>query len=99
MHQGNKTFEAPAFDGYIRQISTSVLPDDQKLLLYRKIMPYALSADRKNKILDETGELKTYQSLFFVSKYLDDPAMSAAAATVCNVYRSSVRRVRYRNVR
>jgi hypothetical protein len=77
---GNKTFEAPAFDGYVRQISSSGLPDEQKLLLYRKIMPYALSADRKNKILQETGDLKTYQSLFFVSQYLDDPASSVTAA-------------------
>jgi HEAT repeat protein len=77
---GNKTFEAPAFDGYLRQISSSVLPDEQKLLLYRKIMPYALSADRKNKILDEAGNLRIYQSLFFVTKYLDDPALSATAA-------------------
>jgi hypothetical protein len=38
---GNKTFEAPAFEGYIRQISSSDLPDEQKLLLYRKILPYA----------------------------------------------------------
>jgi len=77
---GNKTFEAPAFDGYVRQISSSGLPDEQKLLLYRKIMPYALSADRKNKILEETGDLETYQSLFFILKYLDDPALSATAA-------------------
>ena len=66
---GNKTFEAPAFDGYLRQISSSDLPDEQKLLLYRKIMPYAKDTDRKIKILDEAGGLKIYQSLFFVSKY------------------------------
>jgi hypothetical protein len=78
---GNKTFEHPAFDGYVRQISSSGLPDEQKLLLYRKIMPYALSAERKNKILEEAGNLKTYQSLFFVSKYLDDPELSASAAS------------------
>ncbi len=77
---GNKTFEAPAFDGYIRQISSSDLPDEQKLLLYRKIMPYAKDTDRKIKILDEAGGLKIYQSLFFVSKYLDDPALSPTAA-------------------
>ncbi len=47
---------------------------------YRKIMPYALSAERKNKILEEAGSLKIYQSLFFVSKYLDDPATSVEAA-------------------
>ncbi|MCX6321247.1 MAG: DUF1080 domain-containing protein, partial [Bacteroidia bacterium] len=77
---GNKTFEGPAFEGYVRQIKSASLPDDQKLLLYRKIMPYALSAERKNGLLAETGKLKTYLSLYFVANYLDDPATSAAAA-------------------
>jgi HEAT repeat protein len=77
---GNKTFEEPAFKGYIRQIRTASLTDEQKLLLYRKIMPLALSPDRKNEVLAEIGKLKTYQSLFFVNNYLDDPSTSAAAA-------------------
>jgi len=77
---GNKTFEEQAFRGYVRQIRSASLPDDQKLLLYRKIMPFALSPDRKNEILNEIGKLKTYQSLCFISNYLDDPATSAAAA-------------------
>lgn len=77
---GNKTFEDPAFEGYIIQIKSTDLPDEQKLLLYRKIMPFALSSERKNKVLTETGKLKTYQSLYFVANYLDDPATSAAAA-------------------
>jgi HEAT repeat protein len=77
---GNKTFEGQAFDGYVRQIRSSGLTDDQKLLLYRKIMPYALTPERKNLIITETGKLNTYQSLFFVSNYLDDAATSSAAA-------------------
>jgi HEAT repeat protein len=77
---GNKTFEGPAFEGYVRQIKSADLPDEQKLLMYRKIMPYALSADRKNEILTEIGKLKTYQSLYFVANYLDDPATSGAAS-------------------
>ncbi|HOX74969.1 MAG TPA: DUF1080 domain-containing protein [Bacteroidales bacterium] len=43
-------------------------------------MPYALSAERKNQILAELGKLKTYQTLFLVGEYLDDPATSATAA-------------------
>jgi hypothetical protein len=77
---GNKTFEGPAFDGYIRQIRAADLADEQKLLLFRKIMPYALTDARKNRVINEIGSLKTYQSLFYVAKYLDDPATSAAAA-------------------
>jgi HEAT repeat protein len=77
---GDKTFEEPSFKGYIRQIRTASLPDEQKLLLFRKIMPFALSTDRKNEVLTEIGKLKTYQALFFISGYLDDPATSAKAA-------------------
>ena len=77
---GNKTFEGPAFDGYVRQVKSAPVSDDQKLLLFRKIMPFALSADRKNQIIDETAKIKTYQSLFFTAGYLNDPSTSAAAA-------------------
>jgi hypothetical protein len=77
---GNKTYEEPAFKGYVRQIRTSDLPDEQKLLLYRKIIPFALTPERKNEILRETGKLKTYQALYFAAGYLDDPATSAVAA-------------------
>ena len=77
---GNKTYEAPAFAGYIRQIRNSDLPHDQKLLLYRKIMPFALNAERKNELITEIGRLKTYPALYFVANYLDDPQTSAAAA-------------------
>ncbi|TAL65312.1 MAG: DUF1080 domain-containing protein [Bacteroidetes bacterium] len=77
---GNKTFEGPAFNGFIKQISSASLPDEEKLLLYRKIMPFALTPERKNEVLTEIGKLKTYQSLYFVGNYLDEPSTSAAAA-------------------
>jgi HEAT repeat protein len=77
---GNKTFEGPAFEGYVKQIRAVSLPDEEKLLLFRKIMPYALSPDRKNEILTELCKLKTYQTLFLVANYLDDPSVSAEAA-------------------
>jgi HEAT repeat protein len=77
---GNKTYEAPAFEGYIRQIRSTELPDDQKLLLFRKIMPYATSAERKNQLLNEIGKIKTYPALFFVAGYINDAETSAAAS-------------------
>ncbi|MDQ1332070.1 MAG: hypothetical protein QG576_104, partial [Bacteroidota bacterium] len=77
---GNKTYQTPSFDGYVKQIKTAVIPDEQKLLLYRKIMPYALTPEQKNTILKELGKLKTYQTLFYVDGYLDDPETAATAA-------------------
>ena len=76
----NKTFEAPAFESYIKQISNASLPDEEKLLLYRKIIPFTLTSERKNEVLAEIGKLKTYQSLYFAANYLDDPVTSADAA-------------------
>ncbi len=78
---GNKTFEEPAFEGYVRQVRRSPLNDEQKQLLFRKIMPFALSPERKNEILTELGRLKTYQALFLAGSCLDDPATSSAAAS------------------
>jgi HEAT repeat protein len=77
---GNKTYEGPAFEGYVSQIKSTDLTDEQKLLLFRKIMPFALSNERKNEILTELGKLKTYQALYFVSNYLDDASTSSVAA-------------------
>lgn len=77
---GNKTFEAPAFKGYVEQVRKAQLSDDQKLLLYRKIMPYALTAERKNEILRELGRLRSYTSLFYVAGFLEDPSTVDAAA-------------------
>lgn len=79
LSSGNKTFEAPAFQGYIRQIRTANISDEQKYLLLRKIMPFASGA-RRNSVINEMGRLNTYQSLLFVGNYLDDPETSAAAA-------------------
>ncbi|HCI55255.1 MAG TPA: DUF1080 domain-containing protein [Bacteroidales bacterium] len=77
---GNKTFEGPAFNAYVRIVRSAPVTDEQKLLLFRKIMPYATSAERKNRIITEIGKIRTYQALFFVAPYLDDPETSAAAA-------------------
>jgi HEAT repeat protein len=77
---GNKTYQTPAFEGYVKQIKSAVVTDEQKLLLYRKIMPYALTPEQKNPILKELGKLKTYQTLFYVAGYLDDPETAATAA-------------------
>jgi hypothetical protein len=77
---GNKTYEGQAFEGYLMQIKSSGLTDERKLLLFRKIFPFALDADRKNELLNDIGMLKTYQSVYFVANYLEDPATSETAA-------------------
>jgi HEAT repeat protein len=77
---GNKNYGTPAFDGYVRQVRTARVSDDQRLLLYRKIMPYAPDRGRRNQVIAELGKIKTYPALFYTSVYLDDPETEAAAA-------------------
>ncbi len=77
---GNKTFEEPAFRAYVSQIRGADINDDQKLLAFRKIMPFALSAERKNSVLNQVAALRTYQALFFAAGFLDDPSTAPAAA-------------------
>jgi len=77
---GNKTYESPAFEGYVKQVRSAPVTDEQKLLLYKKIMPYAHTPEQKNAVLNQIGRLKTYQSLFYVADFLDDPATTSAAA-------------------
>jgi hypothetical protein len=83
---GNKTFEAPAFNGYIDHVMSSILPDEQKLLLYRKIMPFALTPQRKIRIINEIGRLKIYQALFYIDNFLNDTiTLSAASNAAINI--------------
>jgi HEAT repeat protein len=77
---GNKSYESQAFDGYVKQVKSAPVSDDQRLLLYRKIMPFARDADRKNLIINELGKIKTYPAIIFTATYLDDPSTSTAVA-------------------
>ncbi|MDR2887414.1 MAG: DUF1080 domain-containing protein [Bacteroidales bacterium] len=77
---GEKIYFDRAFDGYMRQIRTASVQDDQKLLLLRKIMDRADNSAKKNRVITETGRLKTYPALFFAAKYVDNVETSAAAA-------------------
>jgi alpha-L-fucosidase len=64
---GNKTYEEPAYKEYIRHIKSSDIKDEQKLLLYKKIMPFALSADRKNELLTDIEKLRNNEG--FISLF------------------------------
>jgi HEAT repeat protein len=77
---GNSNYKDKAFEGYVQQVKNAKIPDEEKYLLFRKIMPFAGSSENKIELLTETGKLKTYNALFFVGEYLDDPALSASAA-------------------
>jgi len=76
----NGYYKTQAFNGYLQEVTAAKITDEEKYLLLRKIMPFTGSAENRIKLLTETGKLKNYGALFFEGEYLDDPALSAAAA-------------------
>ena len=60
-----------AFRAYLQKVNNAFLTDDQKLLLIRKLVPYAHSNEEKIEMLAAAGEVKTFLSLVFVSQYIE----------------------------
>ncbi|WP_347838984.1 family 16 glycoside hydrolase [uncultured Draconibacterium sp.] len=77
---GNTTFSQAAFESFVRMIAGANLPDDQKLLQYRKIMKYATSADNQNNVIAAIGRLKTFLSLVYLEQYLNDDALASTTS-------------------
>ena len=76
----NAAYRETALKSCIRLIHNSDYPDDQRLLLLRKVMELAASSVEKSLILRETATCNTYLALRFAARYLDDPALQQDAA-------------------
>jgi HEAT repeat protein len=75
-----------AFKSFVRQINSADIPDDQKLLQFRKIMPYAGDAEAKKLVITSIGNLKTFLSLVYLEQFLDDaPLQQTAARSVMKI--------------
>ncbi|MEI6677490.1 MAG: family 16 glycoside hydrolase [Mariniphaga sp.] len=72
--------KSSAIKGFVRQIKGSSLPDDQKLLQYRKIL--GNTTDKKDKVLiiESIGQVKTFLALVTTVSFLDDADLKADAA-------------------
>lgn len=73
-------YRQKAFVNFVRMVGAAKIPDDQKLLQYRKIMAYANSADDKNSVIKAIGKLKTFLSLVYLEQFLDDKELQQAAS-------------------
>ena len=83
---GDAKYRADAFSGFLRQIGASGQPADQKLLQYRKILPYAARAGERRAVIRAMEQLKTFQCFLAVARYLDDPELASdAAASVMRI--------------
>ena len=73
-------FRSSAFASFIRQVRLADLPDDQKLLQYRKVLPLASTREEKTQVINSIGNLKTFLSLVFLEKFLDDKDLQQVTA-------------------
>lgn len=81
---GNNEFRSDAFKGYVRQINNSNLPDDQKLLKFQMILPLAQNNNEKISVIHSLANVKTFLSLVYVSKFLDDSVLQESAANAAS---------------
>ncbi len=73
-------YKQKAFENFVRMVDRVKLPDDQKLLQYRKIMPYASSVEDKIKVIVSIGNLKTFLSLIYLEPFLEVKKLQQAAS-------------------
>ena len=65
---------------YLRKVIASDYPDEQKLLLVRKLMPFAQSTAEKKEIIQAASRTKTFLSLIFVAEFLNDSDLITTAS-------------------
>ena len=69
-----------AFDSYATVVYTSDLPEDQKLLLLRKIEPLAANSTSTMLLIKAMGSVKNFLSFVFLSQYMENEALQTEAA-------------------
>ena len=73
-------YREKAFAGFLRQVSSASLPDDEKLLQYRKVMPFAQTTEEKTEVINSIGNLNTFLSMVYLEPFLDDNNLQQVAA-------------------
>ena len=73
-------YSGEAFSGFVRQISSSSLPTEQKVLQLRKALALATTARERRVLIRALERARTFQSFLVVASFLDDPEIANDAA-------------------
>ncbi|QOD59885.1 DUF1080 domain-containing protein [Polaribacter haliotis] len=76
----NSELHSQAFNMYLSQVINSNNTADQKLLLVEKIMSFSKNIEEQKRVINSARSIKTFLSLIFVSKYLDNQNLRATAS-------------------
>lgn len=77
-----------ALRGYVSLVSKGKITPEMKQIMLAEAMEIARSGEQRQLILGEVGKLKTFQSLIFAGRYLDDENAAArerAAVAVMDI--------------
>ncbi len=69
-----------AITAYLNQVSDLNIPDEEQLLLIRKIYADLPTIEFQKTALEKIGKLKTFQAFLFASQMLDNPELQQTAA-------------------
>jgi HEAT repeat protein len=69
-----------AFAGFLRQVSSSSLPDEQKVLQFRRALAMKPSIAEQRQLIGALGRARTFQSFLVVASFLDHPGLENDAA-------------------
>ncbi len=78
--QTKSDFKQKALAAYLKLTQQADIPTDQKLLWLDKIMSETTTDSEKQQVIHTAGNVKTFLSLVFVAKHLDQDALSGIAA-------------------
>ncbi len=76
----SEQLRSEAFRAYLKQVVASDHPDDQKLLLIKRILPYHKGTDEKKLIIRSAGTLHTFLALVFVSDFIEEDGLVNTAS-------------------
>ena len=90
MKNSDAAIKEKALLSYINQINRSKYPDDQKLLLLKKIEPELKESKVQSPFIRALGLINTIQSLVSINKYLDNAKTKQTAINaVFNIVQNS----------
>lgn len=76
----NDRYKELAVNGYLTIIRKAIIAEEQKRLMLEEAMELAQTVEQRQNILKEVGNSKTYLSLLFAGRYLEDTALQQDAA-------------------
>lgn len=78
------TLRDQAFAGFVRQVSSSSIPEEQKVLRFRNALALNPTVRERRQLLAALGRTKTLQAFMVAASYLDDAELKndAAAAAI-----------------